>query len=175
MKGLAITLMYCSRLHAWCSAQSRMAALLSSLIARWWVGLRALRRFQLKDLSIDEMVGAWCFGCCLAHRGLSVGFILLRCLVYLLLSPCLCFVSFLYLDLYVLGDVGLVGWGSFMQARHLCVLVLVWAGGGVCAPLGQLRPSSKVFLLAVPGQCFICGSFLLFLSCFVMLSCTSVC
>ena len=33
-KRLAITLMYCKRLHAWWSSQSRFATLLSSLIAR---------------------------------------------------------------------------------------------------------------------------------------------
>ena len=49
--------MYCSRLHAWWSTQSRLATLLSSLIARRWVGLQNLWQFQLKDLSIDEMVG----------------------------------------------------------------------------------------------------------------------
>ena len=32
-KRLAITLMYCNRLHAWWSTQSRLATLLSSLIA----------------------------------------------------------------------------------------------------------------------------------------------
>ena len=32
-----------------------------------------------------------------------------------------------------------------------------------------------IFLLTVPGRCLFCGSFGLFLSCFVMLSCTSVC
>ena len=32
--------------------------LLSSLIARRWVGLLTLRWFRLKDLSIDEVVGA---------------------------------------------------------------------------------------------------------------------
>ena len=40
--------------------------------------LQTLWRFLLKDLSIDEMVGAWCFGCCQAHRGLPIGFLLLR-------------------------------------------------------------------------------------------------
>ena len=35
-------------------------------------------RFQLKDLSIGEMVGAWCFGCCQAQRDLHVGFLMLR-------------------------------------------------------------------------------------------------
>ena len=35
----------------------------------------------------------------------------------------LCFISFLYLDLYVLGDDALISYGSFMQTKHLCVLV----------------------------------------------------
>ena len=39
----------------------------------------------------------------------------------LLLGPYLCFISLLYLDLYVRGDGALVGWGSFMQTKHLCV------------------------------------------------------
>ena len=55
--------MYCNRLHAWQSTQSRLATSLSSLIARLWVRLQTLWRFRLKDLSIDEMVGAWCFDC----------------------------------------------------------------------------------------------------------------
>ena len=55
------------RVHAWWSTQSWLATLLSSLIARRWVGLQTLWRFRLKDLSNDEMVGAWCFGCCQAQ------------------------------------------------------------------------------------------------------------
>ena len=31
--------------------------------------------------------------------------------LYLLLSPHVCFISFLYLDLYVLGDDALISWG----------------------------------------------------------------
>ena len=73
IKILAITLIYCNRWHARWSTQSRLATLLSSLIARRWVGLQTLWRFRLKDLSIDEMVGAWCFECCQAHQGLPVG------------------------------------------------------------------------------------------------------
>ena len=42
IKRLAITLMYCNRLQAWWSTQSRLATLLSSLIARRWVGLQTL-------------------------------------------------------------------------------------------------------------------------------------
>ena len=41
----------------------------------------------------------------------------------LLLSPCPCFVSLLNLDLYVLGDYALMGWGSFMRTGCLCVLI----------------------------------------------------
>ena len=63
IKRLAITSMYCNRLHAWWSTQSLLATLLFSLIAHRWVGLQTLWRFRLKDLSIDEMVGAWYFGC----------------------------------------------------------------------------------------------------------------
>ena len=77
-KRLAITLMYCSRLHASWSTKSRLATLLFSLIAHRWVPLQTLCRFPLKDLYIDKMVGAWCFGCCQAHRNLPVGFLLLR-------------------------------------------------------------------------------------------------
>ena len=44
------------------------------------------------------------FACCRAHWGLPVGFCLLRIRFYVLLSPYLYFISFLYLDLYVLGD-----------------------------------------------------------------------
>ena len=36
------TLMYCNRLHAWWSIQSRLATLLSSFIAHRWVGLQTL-------------------------------------------------------------------------------------------------------------------------------------
>ena len=57
IKRLAITLMYCNRLHAWWSTQSRLATLLSSLIARRWVGLKLYDGSALKT-SIDEMVRA---------------------------------------------------------------------------------------------------------------------
>ena len=42
---------------------------------------------------------------------------------YVLLSPYICFISFLYLDLYVLGDDALMSKGSFMKTKHLCVLI----------------------------------------------------
>ena len=42
---------------------------------------------------------------------------------YLLLSPYFCFISMLFLDLYVLGDDALIRKGSFMQTKYLCVLI----------------------------------------------------
>ena len=44
---------------------------------------------------------------------------------YLLLSPYLCFISLLYLDLYVLGDDALISKGSFMQTKYRCVLIQI--------------------------------------------------
>ena len=60
-----------------------------------------------------------------------------------------------------------------MQTKHLCVLIHIWTKGDIGAPLNRLKSSSKIFLLTVPRGCFFCGSFMFFLSCFVMLSCTS--
>ena len=47
---------------------------------------------------------------CRAHRGLTVGLLLLRysVLFTVQLSPYLCIISLLYLDLYVLGDDALI-------------------------------------------------------------------
>ena len=41
------------------------------------------------------------------------------------------FISLLYLDLYVLGDVALISYGSFMQTKYLCVLIHIWIKGKV--------------------------------------------
>ena len=41
----------------------------------------------------------------------------------LLLSPYPCFISLLYLDLYVLGDDALISKGSFMQSKYLYFLI----------------------------------------------------
>ena len=53
---------------------------------------------------------------------------------YLLLSPCLCFVSLLCLGLCILEDDALVGWGSFVQGKYPCVLIHIKIKGGVGAP-----------------------------------------
>ena len=76
------------------------------------------------------------------------------------------FFAFLYLNLYVLGDHALLSYGSFMQTKHLCVLIHIWTKGEVSASWNWFKPSSKIFLLTVPMRCFFCGSYMLFLSCF---------
>ena len=84
--------------------QSWLATLLSSLFAHWLVGRQTLLRFQLKYLSLDERVRAWCCVCGWTQRGLLLDFFYSGMQLYILLSPYLCFISFLYLDLCVLGD-----------------------------------------------------------------------
>ena len=54
---------------------------------------------------------------------------------YLLLSPCLCFVSLLCLGLCILEDDALVGWGSFVRGKYLGVLIHIKIKGGVGAPV----------------------------------------
>ena len=78
------------------------------LFNRRWVGLQTLWWFRLKDLSIDEMVWAWCFGCLLGPPGFTCWIFCSDIQFYLLLSPYLRFISLLYLDLYVLGDDALI-------------------------------------------------------------------
>ena len=56
--------------------------------------------FRLGDLSVDEMVVSRV--CLLDFFSSGIQF-------YVLLSPYLCFVSFLCLDLYVFGDNALMG------------------------------------------------------------------
>ena len=45
-------------------------------------------------------------------------------------------------------------------------LIHIWTKGEVCSPWNRLKPSSKIYLLTFPRRCFLCGSFLLFLSWF---------
>ena len=42
-----------------------------------------------------------------------------------------------------IADDGLVSWGSFMQTKHLCVLIHIWTKGEVGAPLNWFKPSSN--------------------------------
>ena len=68
------------------------------------------------------------------YAALTVGFLLLRYSVvhvctayslslYVLFIHYLCFISFLYLGLFVLGDDSLIIEGFFMRTNHLCVRI----------------------------------------------------
>ena len=74
---------------------------------------------------------------------------------YLLLSPYLCFNSFLHLDLYVLGDDALISQGSFMRTKHLCVLIHIWTKDEVGTPLNRFKSSSKIFYWPFQGGTFL--------------------
>ena len=52
---------------------------------------------------------------------------------WLLLNPYLCFISLLYLDLFILGDDALISEGSFMKTKYLCILIHIWIKGEVGA------------------------------------------
>ena len=148
---MAITLMYCSRLHAWWSTQSRSATLLFSLIARQWVRLKTLGGFRLKDLSINEMVGAWCFGCCQAQRGLPVGFHLLLYLVLFTVES-LSLLYLLFISWFICSRswcIGKLGF-FFMQTKHLWVLIHIWTKGDVA-----IFFSSDYLWVVSPFLCFI--------------------
>ena len=84
---------------------------------------------------------------------------------YLLLSPYLCFISLLYLDLYVLRDDALISWGSFMQTKYLCVLIHIWIKGEVGALWNRFKPSSKIFYWPFQGGTSFVDLLCFFLSC----------
>ena len=57
------------------------------------------------------MVGADALAVCQANRVYLLDFFCSGIQFYFLLSPYFCFISLLYLDLYVLGDVALISRG----------------------------------------------------------------
>ena len=77
-------------------------------------------------------------------------------------SPYLCFIFFLCLDLYFQMDDASMGWGSLVQTKHLFVLIHFRIKGeaGTDKHVWVLQ----FFLLTIPRQCFFCRSFLLFVS-----------
>ena len=79
-----------------------------------------------------------------------------------MLSPYLCFISFIYLDLYILGDDTTTGLGSFMQNKHLCVLIHISNNGKVGIVKHVFGPS-VMFLLNISRRCFFVAPFLPFL------------
>ena len=125
----------CNRLHAWWSTQSWLTTLLSSLIARRWVRLQTLWRFRFKDLSIYEMVGAWCFGCLSGPAGFSCWISFAQYSVLFTVESLPLLYLHLYLYLYVLIGDALISLGSFMQTKYLCVLVHIWIKGLFICPL----------------------------------------
>ena len=107
-------------------------------------------------------MGFGCGLCCVCgwvRQGLAVGFLLLQYSVVYAVSPYVCFISFLFLDLYFLVDDASMCWGYLVQTKHLFVLIHFRIKGEV-GTVKHLRPSS--FLLTIPRWCFFCGSFLLF-------------
>ena len=74
---------------------------------------------DLKTYLLMRWKGPDALAVCLAHRGLPVGFLLLWYSVLFTVES----ISLLYLVLYVLGDNALISLGSFMQTKHLCVLI----------------------------------------------------
>ena len=98
--------MLCDGRHAWLLVQSGLAALLASLVARRWVGLRAEWRCRPGPcLRVARAVGDWHpFRVVLdwAYRGLTGGFLLLQSFgVAVSVSPHVCFVLVLILIFYV--------------------------------------------------------------------------
>ena len=51
--------------------------------------------------------------------------------LYILFNPYLYFISFLYLDLYVLGDDSWISKGSLMRTIHLCIFIHIRIKGEV--------------------------------------------
>ena len=91
---------------------------------------------------------------------------------YLLLSPCLCFISFIYLDLYVLGDGALVGWVVFHASHTSECLGPHLAWGWDWRAVDRFGSSSGVFFTDPSG-----AGLLLLVVCpvFVVISRASVC
>ena len=110
--------------------QKGMCYYIKSLCVRFCLTLKSaggsdIRLYDSSDLKTNllEIIGARCSGCYQAHRMYLLDLFCSFIQFYVLLSPCLCLIFFLYLDLYVLGDDACISKGSFMQTEHLCVLI----------------------------------------------------
>ena len=79
----------------------------------------------------DERVGALCCVCCQAYRDLTVRFLFLRYSAVCSVKSLSLFISFLYLDLSVLGDDSWISSGSFMRTKHICALIHIRIKGEV--------------------------------------------
>ena len=65
---------------------------------------------------------------------------------FILLSHYICFISFLCLDWYVLEDDASMRYGSFVQAKHLCVLIHIKVKGQLGID-NMFKPSSNIFVI----------------------------
>ena len=124
------------------------------LLYLWW--------FRLKYLPVDEKV----WTCCLWSG--QPGFNCWISQLYVLLNPYLCFISFLYLNLYVLwDDASWISKGSFMQTKHIYVS---WSTSELrvrLVPPNMFKPSSDFTDSSfVDLFCYLCFTFV-----FIILSC----
>ena len=62
-----------------------------------------------------------------------------------MLSLYLCFISFSYLDLYLIGDDTLISWGPLMQTRRLFVLKQIRNKGEVGYHITSVGPPAEMF------------------------------
>ena len=108
--------------------------MLSFLIARRWPDFRLYDGSDLKTYLLMSWWGLDALAVVGPAGVYLLDFFCSGVQFYFLLSPCLCFVSFLCPGLYVLGDDALVGWGSFVRAKHIRALIHIWAKGEVGAP-----------------------------------------
>ena len=123
-----------------------LATLLSSLIARRWVGLQTLCWFRLKDLSIDEMVEPDALAVCRAHQGLPVGFLLLRYSVLFTVES----FSLLYLHViswFICFRIWCIDKLGVFHANQISMCELRVRLG----PLNRFKPSSKIFYWLFEG------------------------
>ena len=80
---------------------------------------------------------------------------------YVLLSPYVCFISFLNFDVCVHGDDESISYGFFMRTKRLCVLIHIILKIRL-APMYMFK-TSCIMLLAILRWCFFYGSCLLFM------------
>ena len=98
----------------------QLATLLSSLVAHWRIKPQALWQFLCGDLSKD---GVGLRPGLVTTRVWLLDFLCSSTQLYMLLSPYLGLIYFLYLNLYYLVDDASMGWGSLMQTKHIFVLI----------------------------------------------------
>ena len=127
------------------------------------LGLQTLWRCQLNDLSLDEMVGAWCFGCLSGQPGFTCwisfapvfGFIYCWVLNFAL-SPC-------YILIYMFQEM-MHWWVKGLSCKPN--IYVSWSTSELrvrLVPWNRFKPSSKIFYCPFQGGssfvdllCFFC-------------------